>query len=99
VPRGQSDGSLRPYSRFSRQEPQLFHKTGLCDEISCILPPSRDITDKPVLSLQSRVEFVCIPAFYVFRNYKHFGAQAAVSEHVVRFFIECLLLVLRVVIF
>jgi hypothetical protein len=23
-PRGQRDGSLRPYSRFSRQEPQLF---------------------------------------------------------------------------
>jgi hypothetical protein len=24
VPRGQRDGSLRPYSRFSRQEPLLF---------------------------------------------------------------------------
>jgi hypothetical protein len=26
VPRGQRDGSLRPYSRFSRQEPLLFYK-------------------------------------------------------------------------
>jgi hypothetical protein len=26
VPRGQRDGSLRPYSRFSRQEPLLFHQ-------------------------------------------------------------------------
>jgi hypothetical protein len=24
MPRGQCDGSLRPYSRFSRQEPLLF---------------------------------------------------------------------------
>jgi hypothetical protein len=26
VPRGQRDGSLRPYSRFSRQEPLLFYQ-------------------------------------------------------------------------
>jgi hypothetical protein len=26
VPRGQRDGSLRPYSRFSRQEPLLLNK-------------------------------------------------------------------------
>jgi hypothetical protein len=26
VPRGQSDESLRPYSRFSRQEPLLFYQ-------------------------------------------------------------------------
>jgi hypothetical protein len=26
VPRGQHDGSLRPYSRFSRQEPLLFYQ-------------------------------------------------------------------------
>jgi hypothetical protein len=26
VPRGQCDGSLRPYSRFSRQEPLLFYQ-------------------------------------------------------------------------
>jgi hypothetical protein len=26
VPRDQRDGSLRPYSRFSRQEPLLFYK-------------------------------------------------------------------------
>jgi hypothetical protein len=26
VPRGQRDGSLRPYSRFSRQEPLLFYE-------------------------------------------------------------------------
>jgi hypothetical protein len=26
VPRGQRDGSLRPYARFSRQEPLLFYK-------------------------------------------------------------------------
>jgi hypothetical protein len=25
-PRGQPDGSLRPYSRFSRQEPLLFYQ-------------------------------------------------------------------------
>jgi hypothetical protein len=27
VPRGQRDGSLRPYSRFSRQEPLLFYSS------------------------------------------------------------------------
>jgi hypothetical protein len=26
VPRGHRDGSLQPYSRFSRQEPLLFHQ-------------------------------------------------------------------------
>jgi hypothetical protein len=26
MPRGQRDGSLRPYSRFSRQEPLLFYQ-------------------------------------------------------------------------
>jgi hypothetical protein len=26
VPRGQRDGSLRPYSRFSRQEPLFFYQ-------------------------------------------------------------------------
>jgi hypothetical protein len=26
VPRGQRDGSQRPYSRFSRQEPLLFYQ-------------------------------------------------------------------------
>jgi hypothetical protein len=26
VPRGQRDGSLRPYSRFSRQEPLLIYQ-------------------------------------------------------------------------
>jgi hypothetical protein len=26
VPRGQRDGFLRPYSRFSRQEPLLFYQ-------------------------------------------------------------------------
>jgi hypothetical protein len=27
MPRGQRDGSLRPYSRFSRQEPLLFYQS------------------------------------------------------------------------
>jgi hypothetical protein len=26
MPRGQRDGFLRPYSRFSRQEPRLFYQ-------------------------------------------------------------------------
>jgi hypothetical protein len=29
VPRGQRDGSLRPYSRFSKQEPLLFYQVAL----------------------------------------------------------------------
>jgi hypothetical protein len=29
VPRGQRDGSLQPYSRFSRQEPLLFYQVAL----------------------------------------------------------------------
>jgi hypothetical protein len=28
VPRGQREGSLRPYSRYSRQEPLLFYQVG-----------------------------------------------------------------------
>jgi hypothetical protein len=29
MPRGQRDGSLQPYSRFSRQEPLLFYQVAL----------------------------------------------------------------------
>jgi hypothetical protein len=29
VPRGQRDGSLQPYSRFSRQEPLLFYQVAV----------------------------------------------------------------------
>jgi hypothetical protein len=33
MPRGQLDGSLRPYSRFSRQEPLLFSENLVEPEI------------------------------------------------------------------
>jgi hypothetical protein len=52
VPRGQRDGSLRPYSRFSRQEPLLFYQvapqldpryfTAQCNiRLNALHPPSR----------------------------------------------------------
>jgi hypothetical protein len=44
VPRDQRDGSLRPYSRFSRQEPLLFYQVapqlysrGLVDPVPDLL--------------------------------------------------------------
>lgn len=60
-----TDREERDFSEIS----VTARKTAPCDEISCFLSPSHDdIRNNAVLGLQSREEFVCIPAFYVFRN-------------------------------
>jgi hypothetical protein len=41
MPRGQRDGSLRPYSRFSRQEPLLFYQ--VAPQLYSLHPPSSNV--------------------------------------------------------
>jgi hypothetical protein len=70
VPRGQRDGSLRPYSRFSRQEPLFFYQ---------VAPQLYPVPD-PLLFLSGSAGNPTRASGSVANNSDHYTTEAVISK-------------------